>query len=319
LFLENNKIYYIDPRLFKHITKLELLDISRNYIKKVEPNTFQYNRLLSWVNIRHNPHVETLDWKPLFEESFNFLNIQFCEEQNNSYNMSTGTSGLGGDLKESPYIKSRLNKQLHKGNGKLVTDEKSVTKYSFIRQDTLSFHEYDTLIRTIGYDEYSTMISRKNYYITFLTDYPIFCYCKSQSLWFWCHELKTDCSSNMSMLVMFTVSKCRSHGAGKLLLPALALPTSTISPGDSISRTNEVFNYADKSGGNNSKTEQIIICGSVAVGAITITVIIAGLYIRNERRSRERESSRENQIYELVYMNGVSPEGNVQSSLLDDP
>jgi hypothetical protein len=319
LFLENNKINYIDPRLFKYVIKLEVLDISRNSIKKLEPNTFQYNRLLSWVNIRHNPYIETLDWKPLFEQSFNFLNIQFCEEQNNSLNVYKGAPEREGNLEESPCMKPQLNKQLYKGNDKLVKDENLVMKYSFIRPETLSFHEYDTFIRTIGYDEYNTVISRESYYITVLTDYPIFCYCKNQSLWFWCYKLKADCSSNMSMLVMFTVSKCSSHGANKLLLPASILPTSTTSRGDSKSRKNEVFPYPGKSGENNNNTEHIIIYGTIAIGIIIIIVIIAQLCIQKKKRSRETGSSSENQTYELRNTNGGPPNGNADSSLLQDP
>jgi hypothetical protein len=273
LFLENNKIIYIDPRLFKHVTKLKVLDISRNKLTELEPTTFQNNRILSWINIRHNSYIDTLDWKPLFKHSFNFRYIKFCDDKIYSYGVYAGASTVGRNLEEYPYTNSPLTKELYKGNDRLGTVENLVKRYLFMKPVDMNFEDYDILIRTIGYDEYNTIISRENYYVTILTDYPIFCYCKSKSLWFWCHDLEAYCSSKMSILVMLTATECSSHAAHKLHLPTSVLPNSTTSRGERKSRENEVLINDGKTGANSSNTENIVIYALMAIGVVIIMVL----------------------------------------------
>lgn len=229
LFLENNKIDYIDVRLFQYVKKLKVLDVSRNRLKKLEPKTFQYNHMLSWVNFRHNQYIDTIGWKTIFKYSLNFSDIQFCDYKISFYETYIRPSKHERNIEGYSGIKSQLNRE----NDKFETGDKLVIKYSFVKSENLSFEEYDAFIRTVGYDEYSTIITRGNCYVTVLTDYPIFCYCESRSIWFWCHELETNCSYNTSILITFTVSKCGSDSPKDLRLPISVLPNSTITRGGS--------------------------------------------------------------------------------------
>ena len=37
--------------------------------------------MLSWVNIRNNVRIEVMDWEPILKHSFNFSDIEACEEK----------------------------------------------------------------------------------------------------------------------------------------------------------------------------------------------------------------------------------------------
>ena len=215
----------MDPLLFKHVMKLKVLDISRNYLKTLEPNTFKTNRVLSWVNIRNNVHIDVMDWEPILKYSFNFSDIQTCEEKKYALNTYVGAYKHERGNEESPQISNNLNNH----NETLVGDKGLITKYLFMKPNNASYEEYDTFIRTMGYDEYNTVIVRGNYYISFLTDYPIFCYCTGQVIWFWCRAIKEKCSNNTSVVIMTTATKCSSQVSNKFFPPISVLPTSEIS------------------------------------------------------------------------------------------
>jgi hypothetical protein len=315
LFLENNKIDYIDVRLFQYVKKLKVLDVSGNRLRKLEPNTFQYNHLLSWVNFRHNQYIETIGWKRIFKYSLNFSDIQFCDYKISFYETYIRPSKHESNIEEYSSIKSQLNRQ----NDKFETRDKLVIKYSFVKSENLSFEEYDAFIRTVGYDEYSTIITRENYYVIVLTDYPIFCYCDSRSIWFWCHELQTNCSNNTSILITFTVSKCSSERPKNLRLPISVLPNSTITRRDSESETNEGFSPSGKTSSNSNGIEKFVLYALISFGIIIILIIIAGIFIEKKRRNRQQGTLSRNQIIELGNVNNVSANNNAQSSLLQEP
>jgi hypothetical protein len=268
-----------------------------------------------WVNVRHNLYIDGIEWKTIFKYSFNFSDIQFCDKNFSFYDIYIGASNHETNIEDYSDMKPQLNV----GNDKLETGEKLVIKYSFIKSENLSFEEYDAFTRTVGYDEYSTLITRGNDYVTILTDYPIFCYCKTHSIWIWCHELEAYCSNNTSILIMFTVSKCSSEGPNKFLLPISALPTATISRGDSESETNDDFSHSGKTGGNSNSTAKLVTYASIAVGIIIIMIVIAEIFIKKQERNRQHGSSGTNQIIELGNVNDVSDNNNAQSSLLHEP
>jgi len=243
LFLQNNRICYLDRRLFKHVMKLKVLDISRNSLKTLEPNTFKRNRVLSWVNIRNNVLINVMDWEPILKISFNFSDIQICEGKKYDLNIYKGAYRHERRNDESPHISNHSNKH----NEILVEDKGLITKYMFMKPTNASFEEYDTFIRTVGYDEYYTVIARGNYYTSFLTDYPIFCYCTGQFIWFWCQEIEAKCSNNTSVVVMITAAKCSSQVSTKLLPPISVLPTSEISR---VSKDLDNFNRKQRSNTN---------------------------------------------------------------------
>jgi hypothetical protein len=292
-----------------------VLDISRNRLKKLEPNTFQYNSLLSWVNFRHNQHIDTIGWKTIFKYSLNFSDIQFCDHKISFYD--TYKRLTKHESNNEDYIST--NSQLNRDNYKFETGEKLVIKYSFLKSENLSFEEYDAFIRTVGYDEYNTIINRENYYVTVLTDYPIVCYCESHSVWFWCHELEANCSNNTSILITFTVSKCSSESPKNLRLPISEQPTSTVTRRDSESETNEDFSHSGKTSNNSNSTENVLIYASISFGIIIIMIIIAGICIQKQIRNRRQETLSTNQIIELGNANNVSANTNAQSSLLQEP
>ena len=263
LFLQNNRIFYMDPRLFKHVMELKVLDISRNYLKILEPNTFKSNRVLSWVNIRNNVQIEVMDWEPILKHSFNFLDIQICEGKKYALNTYKGAYKHKRRNEESPHISNHLNKH----NEILVEDKGLITKYSFMRPKNASFEEYDTFIRTVGYDEYYTVISRGNYYTSFLTDYPIFCYCAGQFIWFWCREIEAKCSNNTSVVVMINAVKCSSQVSNKLLPPITVLPTSE------ISRVSEDFDNVNRKERSNTNRVNPIKYSWIGVGILIIMVM----------------------------------------------
>lgn len=263
LFLQNNRIGYMDPGLFDHVMKLKVLDISRNYLKTLEPRTFQNNRALSLINIRNNLCIDVIDWKPILNHSFNFLDIQFCEEKNYVFNIYKDASKHQRGNEGSPHISDNLNKD----NRTLVSDKDLITRYLFIKPNNASFEEYDTFIRTVGYDEYSTIIARENYYTTLLTDYPIFCYCKGQFLWFWCHEIEAKCSNNSSVLIMITASKCSSEVSSKSSLP----PISEV-PDSEITRYVKTFGIINRNGGTTINTVKSIIYTWIGVGILIIWI-----------------------------------------------
>jgi hypothetical protein len=314
LFLENNKIDYIDVRLFQYVKKLKVLDISRNRLKKLEPNTFQYNRLLSWVNFRHNQYIDTIGWKTVFKYSLNFSDIQFCDHKISFYE----TYIKPPKHESNNEVYSGINSELNRENDKFQRGEKLVIRYSFVKPENLSFEEYDAFIRTVGYDEYTTLITRENYYVTVLTDYPIFCYCESHSIWFWCHELEAKCSKNTSILITFTFSKCSSENQKNSRLPISVLPNSEITRGDSESETNEDFSHSGKTSNNNNKAEQIVIYTSISLGIIIIMIIIAVIFIQKQNRNRRRETLGTNRVIELENVNNVLANSNAQSTLLQE-
>jgi hypothetical protein len=291
--------------------KLEVLDISRNYLMTLEPHTFQNNRVLSWINVRNNLHIDVMDWKPILNNSFNFLDIQFCEEKNYVFNIYKGAPRHRGDKDES----SNTNNHLNKHNDRPVSNKDLITKYLFIKPKNASFEEYDTFIRTVGYDEYNTIIARENYYTAFLTDYPIFCYCKRQFLWFWCHEIVAKCSNNTSVLIMITVSKCISQVSSKLLPPTSAVPAPE------LSRDSEDFGNVNKTVGSNTNTVHSTIfytCIGVAILVIIIIGSVAQIFIQRRNRVTEPTSYRTNNIIYLRRGNHTSPNTNAHSSLLQD-
>jgi hypothetical protein len=315
LFLENNKIDCIDVRLFQYVKKLKVLDISRNRLKKLEPNTFQYNRLLSWVNIRHNQYIDTIGWKTIFKYSLNFSDIQFCYDKISFYETYIRPSKHESNNK----YYSGINSQLNRKNDKFETGDKLIIKYSFVKSENLSFEEYDAFIRTVGYDEYTTIITRENYYVTILTDYPIFCYCESHSVWFWCHELEANCSNNTSILITFTVSKCSSENPKNSRLPISVLPNSTVTKGNSGSETNEDFTHSGKTSNNSNSTQKFVIYASISIGIVLIMIIIAGIFIQKQKRIRRQRTLRTDRIIELENVKKVSANSNSHSSLLQEP
>jgi hypothetical protein len=304
LFLGSNKMEYIDVRLFKYVKKLRVLDVSRNRLKKLEPDIFQYNHLLSWVNFRHNQYIDTIGWKTILKYSFNFSDIQFCDEKISLHDVYIRPST--GDRNIEDY--SGTQRQLNRGDDKFETSDRLVLKYSFIKSENLSFEEYDTFIRTVGYDEYSTVVTKENYDVTLLTDYPIFCYCKSHSFWFWCHELEANCSSNMSVLIMSTFSKCSSRIPYKLRLPISGLPNSTSSI-DPESKPSH-------SGG--TRTKSLVIYTCIAVAVVLVMVALADVFIHRQEQNTQGVSECTNRVTELAELNSVSASGNAQSSLLKE-
>jgi hypothetical protein len=314
LFLQNNKIEYIDVRLFKYVRKLKVLDVSRNRLKKLEPNTFQYNRLLSWVNFRHNQYIDTIGWKTIFKYSFNFSDIQFCDEKISFHDVYIRPSKSDRNNEDN----SGIQPQLNRGDDKFETSDRLVLKYSFIKSENLSFEEYDTFIRTVGYDEYSIIVTKENYHVTLLTDYPIFCYCKSHSFWFWCHELEANCSSNMSVLITFTFSKCSSDIPYKLRLPISGLPNSTSSRGDPESKTKDDVSHSDKTSSNSTSTERLVIYACIAVAVVLVKIIIADIFINKQEQNTREASECTNRVTELAELNNVSASGNAQSSLMSE-
>jgi hypothetical protein len=246
--------------------KLKVLDISRNYLTILDPNTFQSNRVLLWVNIRNNLHIDIMDWQPVLKHSFSFSDIQICEENKYAFYTDKGAYRHKRRNEESPHISNHLNKH----NEKLVGDKDLITKYWFTKPTNASFEEYDAFIRTVGYDEYNTAIARGNYYTLLLTDYPIFCYCREQFFWFWCHEIEAKCSNNTSVVVMLTAAKCRSQVSSKLFPPISELPTSVISK---VSKESDNVNRKERSNTNRANT----IKYSWIIAGILIIVVIQGV------------------------------------------
>jgi len=263
LFLQNNKICYMDPLLFKHVMKLKVLDISRNYLKTLEPDTFKSNIVLSWVNIRNNVHIDVMDWEPILESSFNFSDIQICEEKKYDLNTYRGALKHRRGNEESPQISNNLNKH----NKILAGDKGLITKYMFMKPKNASFEEYDIFVRTVGYDEYYTVIARGNYSTSFLTDYPIFCYCTGEFIWFWCHEIEAKCSNDTSVVVMITAAKCSSQVSSELLPPISVLPTSE------ISRVSKDFDNVNRKESSNSNRVNPIKYTWIGAGILIIMVI----------------------------------------------
>jgi hypothetical protein len=311
LFLGNNKIEYIDVRLFKYVKKLKVLDVSRNRLKKLEPDTFQDNHLLSWVNFRHNQHIDTIGWKAILKNSLNFSDIQFCDERNYFYDIYVRPSKRDKNIKDYSDIKPHLD-----GDDKFETGDKLVIKYSFMKSENLSFEEYDAFIRTIGYDEYSTIITKENHHVTLLTDYPIFCYCKSHSGWFWCHELEANCSDNTSVLITFTVSKCSAEIPQKLLLPISVQPNSTSSRGDSEFKTNDDASHSDKTSSSIMSTERLVTYASIVVGIVLVMIITADIFMYKQEENAGEASVGTNRVTELADLNSASTSGNEHSVVL---
>jgi hypothetical protein len=204
-----------------------------------------------------------MDWRPILKYSFNFPDIQICEAKKYAFNTYKGAYKHKRPSEESPHISNHLNKH----NEILVRDKDLITKYLFMKPKNASFEEYDAFIRTIGYDEYNTVIARGNYYTSLLTDYPIFCYCTGQFFWFWCHEIEAKCSNNISVVVMLTAAKCRSQVSSILLPPISELPTSAIS---NVSKDFGNVNGKEK---NNTNRVNSIKYSWIVAGILIIMVI----------------------------------------------
>ena len=164
---------------------------------------------------------------------------------------------------ESLHISNHLNKL----NKTLVEDKSLITKYRFMKPKNASIEEYDTFIRTMGYDEYSTVIDRGNYYTSFLTDYPIFSFCAGPFILFWCHEIEAKFSNDTSMVVMITAAKCSSQVSDKLLPPISVLPTSE------ISRVSEDSDNVNRKERSNTNRVNPIKYSWIGAGILIIMVI----------------------------------------------
>jgi hypothetical protein len=182
-----------------------LLDISGNHIQKFEPKTFQNNHILSWVNVRCNPLTLPLEMETLFNNTFNILDIEFCDSTNSSIsafqkipsvnligktyttvvNLDEFTSfqnALGLDLNETAYLRMKM----------------------FFRLNRFSFESVHTM--TIG-DDLNVMST---------TGEDILCYCRRYGLWFWCAEqLLTPCEKTVTNSEKYEILGCNidTHNA----------------------------------------------------------------------------------------------------------
>jgi len=205
LYLQNNVIQYIHPKLFEHNTHLVLLDISGNHIQKFDPKTFQNNHILCWVNVRDNPLTLTFGMKTLFNNTLNFLDIEFCDSTNSSINafqkvpsvnligtkyttvvnldeFTSFQDALGLDLNETAYFKMKLFSLLN--------------RFSFESVHTMKIGEDLNVVSATGED--------------------ILCYCQHHDFWFWCTEQPvTGCEKTVTKSEKYKILGCNidTHNA----------------------------------------------------------------------------------------------------------
>lgn len=198
LYLQNNIIQHIHPKLFEYNPHLVLLDISGNRIHNFEPKTFQNNPILSWVNVRDNPLTLPLEWNTLFYNTFNVLDIEFCDSPNSTIsafqkipslslvgkkyttvlNLDEFTSfpkDFGLDLNEIAYLRT---KQFC-----------SLNRFSFESVSTMTIGEDLNVMSTTGDD--------------------ILCYCRRHEYWFWCAEKpQTPCQNAVTKSEKYKILEC---------------------------------------------------------------------------------------------------------------
>ncbi|XP_069702141.1 leucine-rich repeat-containing protein 70-like [Periplaneta americana] len=270
LFLQNNKIGSLDNCLFSQTKKLTKLNLSRNQIKILEATIFRSNPLLLFFDIKSNP-LET-NWFDLFRKSFNMSEIPSCGEKLSLSEVSSNR----GETPNSKYVaNSEIQQMIVTNITASVYEANGVTRYLFRKLDNMNLNHYDVFIKTVAYDEYNTFITGKNFNITILTDFPIFCFCKSLSLWFMCQDLEAICSKYMSMLVLTSSLKCNilSGRSGKVL-----------------NIQNEDYDYDVEEDSkeireNNSENDMFtVMCVAVVcVIIISIVLIMVVVYVRKQR------------------------------------
>jgi ABC-type maltose transport system permease subunit len=182
-----------------------LLDISGNHIQNFEPKTFQNNHILSWVNVRGNPLTLSLEMKTWFNNTFNILDIDFCDSTNSSISAfqkvpSVNLMGrkyttvvsldeftsfqdvLELDLNETAYLRMKLFCHLN--------------RFSFESIHTMTIGDDLNVVSTTGED--------------------ILCHCQLYGFWFWCAEQPlTRCENTVTRSEKYEILGCNidTHNA----------------------------------------------------------------------------------------------------------
>jgi hypothetical protein len=187
LYLNENKISYIDSSLFKNNNELLVLDLRNNELKTILSDAFKNCRLLSLVLIQNNQVVLNGTSLNSCNTSFNVLDIEFCKSNKTSLTSYQSLPRL---------------QELKRNTSELVP----VTGLS---QNTELFEVIKYKLEEVSYgiDDYLYYNATPNQIIT-TSGIPLLCYCERMYVWFWCSE---HCPPTVGLTHMYETLKCNKE------------------------------------------------------------------------------------------------------------
>jgi hypothetical protein len=209
LYLQNNVIRYIHSQLFEHNPDLVMLDISGNSIHNIQPDTFDTNPVLSWVNIRDNPLALPLDWKTLFGDCFNVLDIEFCDSTSPSISgfQKIPSLELVG-IEHSTVLSLDEFTSLQNVLG-LNSNEIGYLKLKM-------FHRLNSL----SYGSVNKVKLGEDFNVISMTGDNVMCYCEHHGLWYWCTvQSQTTCKSITTKTEIYNFLGCDVQRYNATLAP----------------------------------------------------------------------------------------------------
>jgi hypothetical protein len=197
----NNHIHYIHEEAFVRQRKLQVVDLSRNELDFIEPNTFKQNSLLENLSVANNEQLKLPEGGSfLNSKSLRILDISACNLSNISPNTFREVPKLvalyisHNKFKVLPLLQSlkRLN-VLDLGHNYLTDLNPEVfSDYPKLTHLNLSYNKLSTLNTTLMSQLANVSISED------LKGNPWMCDCMFYRVYFWCSShgvnLKIVCS-----------------------------------------------------------------------------------------------------------------------------
>jgi hypothetical protein len=175
-----------------------MLDISENSIHKFEPYTFESNPILSWVNIRGNPLTFPLEWKTLFRDGFNVLDIENCGS----------SSQAVGAFQKVPSLKLMGIKHSTFMNLDEFISLENVPELNRKEIEYLKLKLFHRLY-SLSYGSINNIKIGEDFNVVSMNEDTILCYCDYHGFWYWCNEQeRTNCRNITTKTEIYELLGC---------------------------------------------------------------------------------------------------------------
>jgi len=284
LYLQNNQINYLHPSVFQSNVFLITLDLGGNKLNKLDSIIFQKNSNLIWVNITGNPLNASATEPTLFNLSLNTIDIDNCNNAENSINYFQAIPYLRGlNLKENA-----------------VFTVKTLTSYQNTNAEEMSLEKYvlPKLLKS-GYNDSAELRYDGIQKVIFgPSNTSLMCFCNRLSAWFWCFEQPLLCLGhsadiysllNCSVTPLLPTSSSSSAPALSTTSSAEAATTDDTNFATDTSTSNK---YPEPETAGNNVTLYVILGVGILIVIIVIIICIAVIIVvRLRRRNNVTEKS----------------------------
>jgi len=261
LYLQNNQISYLHPSVFQSNVFLITLDLGGNKLKKLDSIIFQKNSNLLWVNITGNPLNASATEPTLFNLSLNTIDIDNCNNAENSINYFQAIPYLRGlNLKENA-----------------VFTVKTLTSYQNTNAEEMSLEKYvlPKLLKS-GYNDSAELRYDGIQKVIFgPSNTSLMCFCNRLSAWFWCFEQPLLCLGHGADI--YSLLNCT-------VTPTVAPPLSTtpsVEAATTDATTDATTNFATDTSTSDKYPEpktagyDLTLYVSLGVGISSVIICIA--------------------------------------------